>query len=83
MQLTWKVTKVFTKADLKKLEEYRQYVLKIADQEKGKSPLPEPSHSPVPANAHTNSHDCLLCPRPVGLYEEYFKSLSHDHADER
>ena len=45
MQLTWKVTKVFTKADLKKLEEYRQYVLKIADQEKGK--LPEPSHSPA------------------------------------
>ena len=51
-QLTWKVSKVFTKADLKKLGEYKLLVVKIAEQEKG-------------------------------LYDEYFKSLSHDHAEER
>lgn len=49
MQLTWKVSKVFTKADLKKLEEYRQYVLKIAEQEKGKSLIAQGSvHWSIP-----------------------------------
>ena len=50
-QVTWKTSKVFSKAELKKLQEYRQLVIKIGEQEKG-------------------------------LYEEYFKSLSHDHADQ-
>ncbi len=49
-KLTYRISSVFSKADLKKMDEYRQYVLKIAEQEKG-------------------------------LYEEYFKSLSH--ADDR
>jgi hypothetical protein len=49
--VTWTVSKVFSKAELKKLQEYRQLVVKIAEQEKG-------------------------------LYDEYFKSLSHDHADQ-
>ncbi|GAX82409.1 hypothetical protein CEUSTIGMA_g9837.t1 [Chlamydomonas eustigma] len=34
-KLTWQISHVFTKSDLKKLEEYKMYVKKIADQEKG------------------------------------------------
>ena len=45
------MSKVFTKLDLKKLQEYKQLVFKIGEQEKG-------------------------------LYDEYFKSLSHDHAEQ-
>ncbi len=45
-KLTYRISKVFAKADLKKLDEYKQYVIKIGEQEKG-------------------------------LYEEYFRSLSH------
>lgn len=48
-KLTWKVSQVFTKQDLKTLDAYRQTVLRIAERE------------------HT-------------LYEEYFKSLSHEES---
>lgn len=49
-KFTYRISKVYSKADLKKIDEYRLYVLKIGEQEKG-------------------------------LYEEYFRSLSH--ADDR
>lgn len=36
LQLTWRIVPVLTKKDIKRLEDYREYVGRILSQEKGK-----------------------------------------------